>query len=61
MSIQLFQNIRDITAIVCLIGWILLYFIDKEYTKGIRKTLAIIFIICIVLLVYNIYLVSANS
>jgi hypothetical protein len=57
---QTFQYIRDFTAIICLIGWVLLYFIDKEYTKNIRKTLLIIFAICILLLIYNIYLVKVN-
>ncbi len=57
MSLQTFQWIRDIVAILCLIGWVLLYFIDKEYTKKIRRNLAIIFIICIVLLLINIVIV----
>ncbi len=57
---QTFQYIRDFTAVICFLGWILLYFIDKEYTRNIRKTLLIIFIICVVLLLYNIYLVQIN-
>lgn len=57
---QTFQYIRDFTAIICFFGWILLYFIDKEYTKNIRKNLLIVFVICIFLLIYNIYLVKIN-
>ena len=61
MSVQTFQWIRDLTAIFCILGWILLYFIDAEYTRKIRRNLAIIFVICIILLLYNIYLVEINQ